>query len=360
MQEDKEHRNTENWSVNINGLKSSEFSIEIRGNKHVISIFLAGDVEVTSSSPCSIGKAESEVTLGQVLENYLAQRLHLRSKTRKAYQKIAAQRLQDWYDLPVTSITKSMVEERHQFISVDGGRWKASKVQANMTMRVLKLLLNFAMANYETSDGKPLISYNPVSTLTINKQWHRIGWRQGIIPDHKLADWYEAVRCDTNGIVRDYLLVVLLTGLRRSEAASLRWADIDFDSRTLKIDAERTKNHRVHRLPLTPFLLDLFHKRFHSRHSEFVFPGRIGGITQFSDALKRIRQKCGCAFTIHDLRRTYLTMAERLGIPHYALKKLANHSGGNDVTFGYLIFDVERLRSPMEQITDAFTKLMKC
>jgi len=59
-------------------------------------------------------------------------------------------------------------------------------------------------------------------------------------------------------------------------------------------------------------------------------------------------------FTLHDLRRTFITAAERLDIPAYALKRLMNHKDPNDVTDGYIIFDVERLRVPMQKITDFF------
>lgn len=52
-------------------------------------------------------------------------------------------------------------------------------------------------------------------------------------------------------------------------------------------------------------------------------------------------------------------MAERLGTPHYALKKLAGHSMGEDITGAYLVIDVERLREPMQRITDRFLELME-
>lgn len=57
-------------------------------------------------------------------------------------------------------------------------------------------------------------------------------------------------------------------------------------------------------------------------------------------------------FSIHDLRRTFITIAESLDIPAYALKKLLNHKMNNDVTAGYIMLDVERLRNPMQMITD--------
>ncbi|MDP1766783.1 MAG: hypothetical protein Q8K83_07790 [Methylotenera sp.] len=42
-------------------------------------------------------------------------------------------------------------------------------------------------------------------------------------------------------------------------------------------------------------------------------------------------------------------------VPSYALKRLLNHKMTNDVTAGYIITDVERLRVPMQKVTDYIT-----
>lgn len=55
---------------------------------------------------------------------------------------------------------------------------------------------------------------------------------------------------------------------------------------------------------------------------------------------------------MHDLRRTFITIAESLDIPAYALKRLLNHKMNGDVTAGYIMLDVERLRNPMQMIAD--------
>ena len=51
-------------------------------------------------------------------------------------------------------------------------------------------------------------------------------------------------------------------------------------------------------------------------------------------------------------------MAEKLDVPHYALKKLVNHSISRDVTSRYIILDMERLRKHMQRITDEFKELL--
>ena len=66
----------------------------------------------------------------------------------------------------------------------------------------------------------------------------------------------------------------------------------------------------------------------------------------------------GIKFCLHDLRRTFVTIAESLDISYAALKRLMNHSDGNDVTGGYLQISTDRLRNPMEQISTKILQLM--
>jgi hypothetical protein len=64
--------------------------------------------------------------------------------------------------------------------------------------------------------------------------------------------------------------------------------------------------------------------------------------------VRNVRQLCRPRHN----RRVFLTTAEKLEIPHYALKKLANHVSSSDVTAGYIVVDVERLRGYMSKISD--------
>jgi integrase len=68
--------------------------------------------------------------------------------------------------------------------------------------------------------------------------------------------------------------------------------------------------------------------------------------------IKNVIKASGVKFMLHDLRRTFITIAESLDVNHYTLKKLVNHKIGNDVTGGYIVSTVERLREPMQKITD--------
>lgn len=65
--------------------------------------------------------------------------------------------------------------------------------------------------------------------------------------------------------------------------------------------------------------------------------------------MDKVRKISGVYFTVHDLRRTFITIAEKLEIPAYTLKRLVNHKDKRDVTLGYIIYDTDRLKEPMEK-----------
>ena len=68
--------------------------------------------------------------------------------------------------------------------------------------------------------------------------------------------------------------------------------------------------------------------------------------------MAQVSARSDVTFNLHDLRRTFASIAESLDIPAYALKRLLNHKiMGSDVTAGYIVTDIERLRKPMQQIS---------
>ena len=63
-------------------------------------------------------------------------------------------------------------------------------------------------------------------------------------------------------------------------------------------------------------------------------------------------------FTLHDLRRVFITAAESLNLSPYVIKLLANHAvPKSDVTGGYIQAEAERLRAPMQQIANKLVTL---
>jgi integrase len=104
---------------------------------------------------------------------------------------------------------------------------------------------------------------------------------------------------------------------------------------------------------MSDFLRDLLERRALDRQNEWVFPSPLtdGPLKELRAAIARVIELSGGSFQLHDLRRTFITIAESLDIPAYALKRLLNHKFSNDVTAGYIVTSSERLRVPMQRIT---------
>lgn len=293
------------------------------------------------------------ITLSEALDDYIKTRVNLKESTIQDYRRTFKYYLGDWLNKPLIEISKDMVEAKFRKIGED------TPSQANKTMRNFRAIVNYAMVKYEDSNGDSIFKTNPVSRLTQLRSWYRVNRRNTLIKHYDLAPWYEAVmnlKNDTiapnREAVRDFLLLVLFTGLRRSEAANLTWSRVDFKDRTLIVTD--TKNHMDHTLPLTTFLYDLLLARKEKATTAYVFANELGkgGLTDPKKQIRNVVTESGVSFTVHDLRRTFITIAESLDISAYALKRLLNHKMTNDVTAGYIITDVERLRAPMQKITD--------
>ncbi len=287
------------------------------------------------------------ITLNEVFEDYLKSRKSLKPKTLYDYKRVLRTAFANHQHKPLLSLTKDRVIKLHTALGNEHG-----EAYANLAMRVLRALFNFAAAQYEDAQGRSLIVENPVKRLSQTRAWYRVERRQTYIKSHELIPWYQAVEQLKNDTLRDYLLLVLFTGLRRQEAAKLKWEQVDLRAKTLTIID--TKNNQSHMLPLSTYIHDLLARRQKQTIDKYVFPGpgKGGHIIEPRKQTAKVIEATGIYFTIHDLRRTFITIAESLDIPAYALKRLLNHKMTSDVTAGYIVADVERLRKPMQLITD--------
>lgn len=293
------------------------------------------------------------VTLLECYQDYLKIRHNLKENTLIDYKRCIEGSLEDWLEKPLTAITKDMVEKRHQKLG------KRSAARANNTMRVLRALFNFALERYEDNQGKAVIQVNPVNRLSKTRGWYEVKRRQTLLTPTQLKPWFEATLKLNNEVTRDYLHFLLFTGLRRSEASRMTWDDVDFDERVFLIP--ETKNNEPHRLPMSAFLEELLRRRYLQAEKKWVFPSPVtdGPLKEPRTALAKITGESGIEFTLHDLRRTFITIAESLDIPAFALKRLLNHKFSNDVTAGYIVPNTERLRIPMQQITNYIMEKIK-
>lgn len=353
--------------VTSGGVKSFIVEKRIQGKVKRVTLGKYGDLSVeqarkeamrylgedaTGKTPVATIKHQRDrkVTLLEAFEDYLKSRKDLKPSTIHDYRRSINGSFVHWQSKPLTEITKDMVQLRHSALG------KRSKARANNSMRVLRAIFNHAITRYEDALGNPVIASNPVDRLNHMHAWYKVERRQTWIKPCELSNWFAATQQLNNETSRHYLYLLLFTGLRRSEASKLHWNDVDFNERTLTV--RETKNHQVHVLPLSDFLYELLKKQKAIKESPYVFPSdsKRGYLIEPRSAVKRVSELSGITFTLHDLRRSFITMAESLDIPDYALKRLLNHKDPNDITAANIASSIDRIREPMQQITDFIIK----
>ena len=138
----------------------------------------------------------------------------------------------------------------------------------------------------------------------------------------------------------------------------MRCEDVDFEGNTLTVRG--TKNGTDHTLPIVPQIAEILERRIAGRRSGYVFSAntKTGYMGQPQKLLRRTRKSMGQHWNLHDLRRSFATIAITLKIDGYTLKTLLNHSRKhNDVTLGYVNLTADDLRHDMQRINDEIDNL---
>lgn len=344
------------------------------------------EVATTRRNPNERRREEKKraVTLSDALDEYIKSRLaagRIKKTTSEKYEDTINNYSGDWMALQLSSITREMVETRHQIIT-GHGIWfggpfrreeKGSKAQADLWARVLRAVYRYAYDSYRDKDGGRLLPDPPTTILSTKRLWNGNTRRTTKIRNNDLGRWLDALdtvrqwaissREDIILAVCDAVHVALFTGLRRSEVFGLEWAKINIDGRYFWID--ETKNGEPLELPITDTLYEIFKRRLSSKHDDaiYVFSGARGGvITNVDRALNMVMNETtnngtmpAISFTCHDARRTFGSVAELAGVGAYILKRLLNHKTfrSADVTQGYLYFSADELMEPARKVERA-------
>src|SRR5262249_46719600 len=146
----------------------------------------------------------------------------------------------------------------------------------------------------------------------------------------------QAVHDLENATSRDFILMLLFTGFRKTETARLKWKDIDLVQRVITLPASDTKTNRTAEIPMSTFVHQLLvARRALGNDSQYVFPsGRKEGgpISDMQRQFEKIFKATGIALSPHPLRRTFLKVGASARVNIVWLKVLANHALPADVT----------------------------
>ena len=214
-----------------------------------------------------------------------------------------------------------------------------SELTTNRERALLSVMFNLAIE-------KGLTSENPASKV------RRFSEKDTARDRVLAADEEQRLFAELPPALRPLVLAALHTGLRYRELLNLRWNDVDFERRTLKI--EHTKSGKARFIPINAVLLGVLEKlKADHREGKLVFSIEPRSVrTGFESARKKAQLE---DFTFHDLRRSFGTRLLERGVNIVTIAKLYGHSSVL-VTQNYLHPRDELSREAVNSLVEGSSK----
>ena len=215
---------------------------------------------------------------------------------------------------------------------------------ANDTLGYMKQLFNHAVKLELTAN-------NPASPFTINDAGGLEESRARALKLDEVEQVFKVFRNHLNSFGRDNYLsccLFLVLGNRKSELCEAPWSEFDLGQYVWHIPQERVKTGIPISIPLPGQAMEWLNElKVRSLGSEYVFPARrrsklphMGPDTLNRAISKLFGREAGRKiqppnvmgdikhFTVHDLRRTFRSLASSVGMPRHIARLCTNHRQG--------------------------------
>jgi integrase len=286
-----------------------------------------------------------------------------RAETEHTFENVATA----WFELKKDSVTPAYAEDiwrsltLHVFPSMKST--PLSEVSAPMVIKLLRPIeakgsletvkrvsqrLNEIMT-YGVNSG--MIFANPLSGIRAVFKKPKKENMAALPPDELPELMMEIANASIKRTTRCLIEWQLHTMTRPAEAATTRWADIDFDKRIWTIPPERMKKRRPHTIPLTEHALSLLETlKSHSGHRDYVFPSDSNPRTHANSqtanmALKRMGFQD--RLVSHGMRSMASTILNEHGWDPELIEVALAHVDKDEVRSAYNRADYIERRRPM-------------
>lgn len=211
---------------------------------------------------------------------------------------------------------------------------------ARLALRLLRAFLNWCAAHPQYRHALPADGIGTQS----KKAHESLGTAQpkrDALQREQLAAWFQAVR-QMEPAIGAYLQILLLIGARPGELRPLRWADVDFQWKSLTLHGEKGDGDRT--IPLPPYVALLLQGL--PRRSEWVFTTTGDGpIASPNHQAHRVCQLAGLPpVTLHGLRRSFGSLAEWVEVPIGIVAQIQGHKPSAIAEKHYRVRPLDLLR----------------
>jgi integrase len=247
--------------------------------------------------------------------------------------------LSGWKLRKISSIRKMDVVALHTRIG------RKHPYAANRAIELLCSMFNRARTEWEWT------GVNPAAGIKGFPEKKRDRFLQA----SELPAFFQALAEEPNELIRDFILLCLLTGARRRNVQSMEWSEIDFSRNLWTIPESKSKNGKPLSVVLTVPAMKLLKARREKTASQWVFPGvgRTGHLAEPKSCWKRILKRAGIAnLRVHDLRRTLGSWQAAMGSSLPVIGGSLGHSS-LEATQIYSRLSLDPIRESVSRATDA-------
>jgi integrase len=268
----------------------------------------------------------SDAPLGAIVDRFLAwKESRLRPSSYRATRRYLKEIWKPLHALHLTNISRADVAARLGAVAEEHGPIAADRARAALS----------AFFTWAIREG--LCEINPV--IGTNKA-AELKSRERVLLDEEIkVIWHALPDSDFGRIVR----LLILTGQRREEIGGLRWSEVDKAKRLIRLPSGRTKNHRVHDVPLTKAALAILNAQPVRDGRNLVFGdgprsneqdvdgAREAGFQGWSKSKTALDAKTKGIrpWRLHDIRRTVATRMADLGVQPHIVEAVLNHVSGH-------------------------------
>ena len=257
-------------------------------------------------------RKKDSITFSHLAETYIENYAKVKKRSWKTDKGYIEKSMNPFFkDALISRITPLDIEKYIKCRLDDG----VTRTTVNRCLQILKRMFNLAIDWGYTVE-------NPVRKVRLFSEKDNL--------KERILDVGEEVRLleASPEHLKPIIIMALNTGMRRGEILGLRWANIDFERKIIKVDKTKSGDQRF--IEMNSTLLELLRRlRMANPGSEYVF-SNFRTRQPFVEVGKAFRRACKVAgiagVRFHDLRHTFASRLIEAGVDIITVKELLGHS----------------------------------
>lgn len=294
-------------------------------------------------------KVRDEMTLGELFDLFLSEYAKEKKRTWREDEAMFKRHLHGLRLRRISAITRFDVIRLHATIG------RKHPYAANRVIELLCAMYNRARSDWGWTGA------NPAADIKAFKERRRKRFLDG----KELPAFFKALATEPNETVRDYVLVSLLTGARRSNVQAMEWVELDWKRAIWKIPAAKAKSGEDIEIALSRVAIGILkHRKADAKAAAeedgtelgaWVFPGsgKTGHLVSPKTAWKRILNRAKLTdLRLHDLRRTLGSWQAAMGSSLPIIGRSLGHES-LEATKIYARLNLDPVRQSVNRATHA-------